>query len=224
MIFKYDLNNFVKNEINNMPIKRRKKIFKLMNLLGDFSLVTPLYADCSEMTDNVKIITYDKDDSKVTFYPRSINMNLERLVFIDEYRHCEAYSINSDNITLNNLENLKEGETYYFSDGIVIVNNKGFIKVLLYNGLTYIADISLINNNDFLINFDLASFMQKISFCENLEFENFTQILVDSLKNIYEINMSCINEGLVIKRAKANCSDINDQKEFTLQRKKENEC
>lgn len=180
-IFKYDANNFMKNEINEMSNKRRKKIFKLMNLLGEFSLTTNLYVDCSEMDDNVKIITYDKDGSKITFYARSINKDLEDLVFIDEFKHSEAYSIKKDKLNIKNFENLKFGDVYYINNGIVIIN-KEEIEIEFNDGTTFVAKI-VGENNDYISKFNINLFINKLNEYENLNFVDFKNILLDFVIN-----------------------------------------
>lgn len=189
-IFKYDANNFMRNEINAMPNKRRRRIFKLMNLLGNFTMKTNLYVDCSEMDDNVKVITYDKDGNKVTFYPRSINKDLENLVLIDEFKHSEAYTINNGVINMYKFEALKYGDVYYFDKGIILINN-GMVELELENGLTYIAEFELLDEKDFCLKFPIAKFIDNLNSKDKLTFVDFKFALIACVKNVYKIKASC---------------------------------
>lgn len=186
-IFKYDTNNFMKAEINNMPSNRKRRIFKLMNLLGDFSFVTNLYIDDNDLDGTVKVITFDKDDSKITFFPRSINKYLEKLVLINELQHCEAYSIENMDLVGTEIESLKIGEVIELENAKVIIDNKNDfsnISVYFYDGTTYKAQL-------LFSEFNWNRFVSLIRVAEKLDFSNFFEIVLSCINSYFELSCKC---------------------------------
>lgn len=197
--FNYEENNYMKNEINSMSNSKRKNIFKLMRLIGNFNLKCNLYLESFEEEENTRIMTYDKNGNKITFYPRSTNEQLEELVFRKNNDKEVAYLI-SDVTSDCNIENLKAGDVYNFINGKVLINKvatQSFVEIMFYDGVTY-------KSNILLADFDEKKFLSFLPELEDVEFSDFINIVCECTKNYSEyynlVEFECLGQGLEITK------------------------
>lgn len=195
-IFNYQENNYMKNEINSMSSKKRKNTFKLMSLIGNFKLKSNLYLDSYEEEDNTRIITYDKDGNKLTFYPRCNNERLENIVFKKNFNQEEAYEI--PQVVYDSADYLKIGNVYDFPNAKLIIKKEGVetsLELLFLDGVSYIAKMIFISFNDEQLLLELENFGE-------LDFSQFISIVSQCTSNYAEyynyIEFKCLGMGLEV--------------------------
>lgn len=197
-IFNYDENNYMKNEINNMPKKKRKNTFKLMKLVGNLKFKCNLYLESYEEEENTRIITYDKDGNKITFYPRSNNERLEELLFKKSKQDEMAYYIPS--IVGDNANYLKMGHVYDFFNAKIIISKimrETSIEFIFFDGVSYTCQI-------FFADFDENNFLNSLNGLSILEFSDFINLVCENTSNYFKRSnfmvFKCLGMGLEVSK------------------------
>lgn len=195
-IFNYEENNYMKNEINSMSSKKRRNTFKLMSLIGNFKLKSNLYLESYEEEDNTRIITYDKDGNKLTFYPRSNNERLENVVFKKNSNQEEAYEI--PQVVYDSADYLKIGNVYDFPNAKLIIKKQGVetsLELLFIDGVSYIVKMTFIS-------FNSEKFLLELENFNELDFSQFINIVSQCTSNYAKfynyIEFKCLGMGLEV--------------------------
>lgn len=193
-IFNYVENNYMKNEINSMSSKKRRKTFKLMSLIGNFKLKSRLYLESFEEEENTRIITYDNDGNKITFYPKSNNERLEEIIFKKNFQQEEAYEISE--VLYDSADYLKIGNVYNFQNSKLIIKKEGTeinIELLFMTGVSYIVKM-------LFVNFSVENFLLELENLKELEFPQFINIIFQCTSNYDDyynyLQFKCLGMGL----------------------------